>query len=452
MPAKPLSDLVANAVSCLAGGAIALVFVAFYRRESAHAVDAEPTSAPAAIASAPIVAASAGHGPAAPVKKPTQRVVLITVDALRADQPWLGYSAFETPRLTAFAKESRLYTHAYSLSNTTTPSLSSLLSARYAIELERDDCPLEGLKLDHGLPATLAAAGIHTVGVHGHAIFASNFAPKEGFETWRLIDAAGSRRSGDGAITGDEIARLAIEELGKASPDERLFLWAHFVDPHDAYVAHPETPMPKVSARSLYDGEVAFTDIQIGKVLDAIAASPAADRTVVFFAADHGEGFGEHQSFRHGYTMYDEELRVPLMIHGAGFEPARIDVPRSTIDVARTIAALFDVAPPDPWRGHSLLDDARGAEERPVMIAAPQLLSMPMRRAYVRGTKKWMADGDGYNGKVFDLAADPGEKTPIVGPDAMALRDEARRAFEAIPMKTATTCTREAFRPGTAPP
>jgi choline-sulfatase len=377
--------------------------------------------------------------PPAPATPHVENVLLLTIDTLRADQPWTGYSKASTPTMSKLADESVLYTHAYSTANTTTPSLSAILSARYATELPRDNCPLAGFDLGLGLAPFLKAQGVHTFGAHGHAIFASSFAPSAGFIDWKLVHNAQGRRAVDGAVTGEEVGALISTFLRE--PPARFFAWAHFVDPHDAYVSHVGFPPSSDPVRGLYDGEVAYVDNVIGKVLATLAASPAAGKTAVILAADHGEAFGEHGLSRHGFTVYEEEVRVPLMVRIPGVAPARIDVPRSTIDLARTVAELMALDAPAHWRGTSLLRDLEpgGAAERPVLIDTPDLMNLPPQRAVVEGSSKVILHPT--RGGAFDLGGDPRERSPRRD---LAMMAQAKARFAQFETVAPRPCSRVA--------
>lgn len=421
----------------LLAGALVLLSSACKKRAEATPVQVKPVRRPAS--------SSQVEAPPAPPKKiPVKHVLLLTVDALRADQPWSGYELAKTPRLSALAEQSVVYTQAYSLANTTTPSLNALLAARYPTELPRDNCPLAGFTVDDGLPKILAAAGIATYASHGHAIFASSFAPKEGFGSWKVITDVG--RVSDGAVTGEGIATQLLEIFAAKGEDTRSFVWAHFVDPHDAYVAHEAFPKSASPVRGLYDGEVAYTDHQIGRVLDALQERGFAESTAVILTADHGEAFNEHGTFRHGYSVYEEEIRVPLMLRLPGVSPRTIAEPRSAIDLARTIAELYDVAPPETWRGVSLVRDLEGPPApRDILVDTPELISGIARRAFLRGNKKLITEAK--KDRFFDLAADPKEEKAQLGADIEPFRDEARAVWKTLADVPSTYCTREAFKP-----
>src|SRR5688572_5639912 len=128
--------------------------------------------------------------PPQPPATPIRNVVLITVDTLRADQPWVGYQNVSTPHLSRLAAKSVVYTRAYALAHFTTASLNGLLASRYPSELSRSECDLGRYDIPESLAPTLKAAGVTTFAAHGHAIFVGDSAPRHGFDDWRVITGA----------------------------------------------------------------------------------------------------------------------------------------------------------------------------------------------------------------------------------------------------------------------
>jgi UTP--glucose-1-phosphate uridylyltransferase len=394
-------------------------------------------------AAPPIASGPPAAAPAPAADRPrVDNVVLITVDALRADQPWVGYAHVQTPNLSALAARSTVYTRAYAVSNMTTSSLSGVLAGRYPSELRRDTCALPTYTADpRWLAPTLRAAGVRTLAALGHTVFLGRYIPNDGFEEWRMSENAAARAS-DGAVTGEPIAQLAVRTLADFGDKGRFFAWTHFLDPHDKYVMHPEFPVTSTGVRAAYDTEVAFTDRVVGRVLDAIAAAPYADRTAIIVTADHGEALGEHGVQRHGFSTYDEEMRVPLIVYVPGRAPARVDAPRSTIDLAPTIAELFGVEAPEIWRGRSLVPDAlaQAPEERPVFVDIPELDQRAPGQVFIYKGQKAVFSGMG-GPRFFDLERDPGERDPLTGRAAAPALEAARSWAVTPPLVQPRRCT-----------
>src|SRR5207249_6380341 len=135
-----------------------------------------------------------------------------------------------------------------------------------------------------------------------------------------------------------------------------FFVWIHLYDPHAPY-----NPPAEFRARtnSAYDGEIAYADAQIGRVLEWLRTSTLIDRTLVVVASDHGEGLGEHGERTHGMLVYDSTLRVPLIVAAPGAQPAARGDPVSLADIAPTILRAAGMTPPSAMRGRNLLELVR---------------------------------------------------------------------------------------------
>ena len=166
-------------------------------------------------------------------------------------------------------------------------------------------------------------------------------------------------------------------------------------------------------ARDLYDGEMKFTDQHVGKLIDFVHAQEWGKRTAIIITADHGEGFGEHKMYRHGFELWDMLTHVPLLIQAPGVKPRRIDTPRSSIDLAPTILELTGTPlPADPrFQGASLVPELYGKEPEPrdVIIDLPRTSDNDRRRALIHDRYKLIAYGDDEAFALYDLVDDPGE-------------------------------------------
>jgi len=402
-----------------------------------------PSAGPSA-APAPTPFPSPAPKAAAPAPKDLN-VLLITVDALRADMPWLGYPRAIAPNLTRFAAQAVVYTHAYALSSYTSMSLGGLMSGRYPSELPRSGLATSAFGPEALMLAeVLKAGGVKTFAVHGHVYFQGDTGMSQGFDDWRVLPKITTLPAREGHVVDDKLADLFIEGLTQHGGTGRFFGWVHFMDPHFSYARHEGQPRftgsaygdagaavvpPGValgevgqSLKNLYDGEVLFTDAQVGRVLEFVEKQPWAARTAVVISADHGEAFGEHKStFEHGYTLWDVLTRVPLLVRVPGVPPARIDARRSHIDLGRTLCDLAGVAAPESFRGVSLVPELLGDRPpaRDIVIDMPYTDQAPRRRALIRGDKKIVVTETEEVPQVFDLGADPAEQNDL-GKSALA--------------------------------
>lgn len=379
----------------------------------------KPTQAP----SAADVAASASARKKLPEKP---NVMLITIDALRADVGYAGYPRKITPNIDALAAKSAIFENAYALASYTSKSLGPMLIGRYGGETHRGFLHFNRFtREDTFVSERLQRAGVRTLSVQGHWYFFKNYGFERGFD---VIDTkatpADQPIEGDRTVNGDVLSDRIIAQLDAPElADRQFFLWSHYIDAHADYIPHEGFDFGPKKARDLYDGEVAFVDHHLGRVLAALAQKPFASRTIVIITSDHGEAFGEHDFWRHGFELWEVLVRVPLVVHVPGAEPRRIKERRSLIDVAPTLLELLAVQAPAPGekdalRGKSLLPDVLGAAETPREVR-PIYMDMSAgpyndeRQGYIEGDLKLVTTG-GRPLNLFDLAKDPGENHDLL--------------------------------------
>ena len=365
-------------------------------------------------------------------------VLLITVDSLRADMPWAGYPRAIAPRLLALHAQSVSYTHAYSTSSFTSKSIPGILTGRYPSELARTGSFFtKYLTPGDFVCKALDGEGIPCVGGHAHAYFGKGQTGFEtGFRTWNLVPGIAFDYQTDPYVTSDKLTALAITTLSAAdlaSPERPFFAWFHYMDPHDLYQPHEGSPHFGKRPRDLYDEEVFWTDSWIGKLLDFVESQPWATRTAIVVSADHGEAFGEHGVTRHAHEVWEELVRVPLIIRLPGAKPRVIDRPRGHADLAPTFVELLGATTVPPLRGRSLVPELRGGEPAPrdVIVDLPEDEFNERRRALIHGPLKLIAFGKDVRFALFDLDADPKEATDLARtqPDKLA---EMRALYKQI--------------------
>jgi arylsulfatase A-like enzyme len=386
---------------------------------------------------AAVVDAGVDAGPA--IKGPFN-VLFITVDSLRADMPWAGYDRPIAPNLSALYKQSVVFTKAYSTSSYTSKSIPGFLTGHYPSELQRTgQFFTRYLEPKDFICTHLAAEEIPCVGAHAHMYFAPLSAGFEyGFESWKIVPGLTFDYEKDPYITSDKLTPIAIEQLADVAKKDRPFLaWYHYMDAHDEYKTHPESPHFGKKARDLYDEEVFFTDLWIGKLLDWVDQQPWSKKTAVILSADHGEAFGEHNDWRHAHEVYEELVRVPLFMRIPGKKPHAVDVPRAAIDIPPTIMDLLGGKDRPSMLGKTMMPEIDGAkpEERDVVVDLPEDDFNEKRRAIIHDHYKLISFGDDIRFSLFDLADDPGEKKDLwlTNPDlAKDMRERYRAANKQI--------------------
>jgi arylsulfatase A-like enzyme len=348
-------------------------------------------------------------------------VLFVTIDTLRADLGYLGNPRPVSPNLDALAQQSVVFERAYSLASYTGKSMGPLMIGKYSSELEAGFSHFNKYsKRETFVQERLKAAGVYTASVQGYWYFFQDAGFERGFD---VIDSSAAPKvasiEGDQSSNSDEQCDAALKLL--ATPElsaRRFFMWMHFVDPHAEYAPHPEHDFgPK--PRDRYDGEVAFVDQHLGRVLAALERSPFGSRTVVIVTSDHGEAFGEHGMIRHGFELWEELVRVPLLIKVPGITPRRVTARRSAIDVVPTLLDLFKVPfvarrPSDFLSGESLLPDLERPAgvpdpERPVLIDMARGPYNAERRALIVADSK-LTVSEGRVLGLYDLSADAAEK------------------------------------------
>jgi arylsulfatase A-like enzyme len=383
--------------------------------------------------------------PTRTVKLPDDmNVVLVTVDTLRADLGFMGYDKPVSPNLDKLAAQSTIFTHAYSLASYTGKSIGPMMIGKYGSETRRDWAHFNRFGEDETfLAQRLSRAGVHTMAVHANRYFGkSGFGLERGFDVVDL-SASGGKMSLEVAdeVTGDKLTDAALAQLAKPeNTSKRFFLWVHYLDPHADYVRHEDTSTFGKGGRALYDGEVAFVDRQIGRLLEAIGKAPWGAKTAIVMTSDHGEAFGEHGMWRHGQDLWEPLVHVPLVMHVPGLAPSRVETRRSLIDLVPTVMDLFRLDPPSPPRdgtadwvdGASLLPDVLLGEgekpaERDVMIDMPGGPFNDPRRALIHGDMKLIISNNSSYA-LFDLAKDPDEHEDLWKDEAVRKPMEERYA------------------------
>jgi len=389
-------------------------------------------------------------------------VVLVVIDTLRADRIHAERNGVPVmPRLAALAREGRMFTHAISPASWTRPAVSSLLTGQYVgthgvVYGVSEDA--DGGVFAHTinprwplLAETLAAAGYETAAVvtNGHLQPGAEF--EQGYPAERYIF--------EDDVPAGRVNELAERLLRNARAP--FFHYLHYMDPHAPYTAPPEHvdafgPLPAVSDsdqaaldpenhirvisdralvqlgqrkeplfaplsdagreayRHQYDAECRYVDEQAAAMIERIRKDHPD--TLFLITADHGEEFWEHDSLGHGLTLFEEQIRVPLIVLGPGVAPGVVDEVVETVGIYKTILAYLGLAEPLPLRGGDLRAAQPGNGEAYSMTRGPSMDYPVDLDAALRGSGKGIRDNGRGSVAVYDLAADPAEQHPA--PDA----------------------------------
>lgn len=457
----------------------------------------------------------AAEAPKEPGVVTRPNVMIISLDSLRADHVrHAGYKRETSPTIDRLAAEGVAFRNAVSTTSWTLPSHAALFTAlpntiHGCDHYTRMLAPERLTLAEH-----MAANGYQTAGFYSGPFLHPVFGVAQGFDTYTNCGSEASYSdfdigsadasekphlpSKDGIVAAHQVAHADITSprivervnawLDERDADRPFFLFIHMWDPHYEYIPpapfdsrfgeaydgaadftefwRTPTPSRRYTARDvqhlrdLYDGEIAWTDAHIQKLLDALAAHAALDNTLVVITADHGEQFLEHGRLGHHYSLFDEETRVPLVMWGPGVIPAKRSVAQQVtlMDIAPTVLELTRQPAMPSVFGRSLrwlwetdnvesLDDARAT----VMVLHSGKLDAqgaPDTTTWAVRTNRWkrvitLPHGDNA---LFHLTSDPGETKN-------ALRSDDRLAREADGVFAAMMRRLEALRmahPGAA--
>jgi arylsulfatase A-like enzyme len=389
----------------------------------------------------------ADAAPVRPAAKPPANalwkgnLLVVTIDAFRGDR--LGVAGYRrggkslTPNLDALAARGAYFPRVWSQAPNTPRSFPAILTSRTPSGIAFDKPGVNYPNLlpsNHTLFEGLAAAGLSPIGIFSHFYFTADRGISKAFVEWSN-DGAGTIAESNKDVASPRIVPRVIARLRQAAAKhERFALWTHLFEPHSSYMTHKEFPTSLSGVAGLeekYDYEIAFADLWVGKLFAAVEELGLADDTAIVVMADHGEAWGEHKVYFHGQDLFDEQLRVPLVISIPGRAPKRIDDRVALVDVAPTLIELVGGAPPASMRGHSLLPLLLGEPRAPQPIVSELLpaTAWPHHAVMmVDGHHKIIHRVSDRRWELYDLDADPREQKNLADVNASRATFEALRA------------------------
>jgi arylsulfatase A-like enzyme/tetratricopeptide (TPR) repeat protein len=387
------------------------------------------------------VVAAAGTALLVARPRPRPNVLLVTIDTLRADRlGCYGYSAAATPVLDALAARGVRFTTAIAHAPLTAPSHASILTGLLPLgHGVRDNGSFALPPSGTTLAEAFRDAGYCTAAFVSGFPLDHRFGFARGFDTYddRLLRGRASRQAPYVERTAAEVTRAAVDWIrGAQAP---WFAWVHYFDPHAPY--EPPGDLAARFAGSPYDGEIAFVDRELGRLLDAAQATS----TLVLVTSDHGESLGEHGEATHGVFVYDATLRVPWVMAGPGIPRGRVSpVVARGIDVAPTLLDYAGLRVPPALPGRPLRPAADGREMEDAPAYAESLfcrLNLGWAALHAWRTARWKLV-EAPRPELYDLGSDPGESRDVSASraeDAQALRSALRWALEAQPPEASST-------------
>lgn len=344
-------------------------------------------------------------------------ILLVTIDALRADHVGAyGYSRPTTPNLDQLAREGVVLEQAYTATPHTSYAIVSLMTGKYMRPLL-----LQGAGTDSDTWASLLRTyGYRTAGFFPPAVF---FIDTPRFESFQKNSLGFEYVKVEFAEGETRIAQVS-DYIAKAPPETPLFIWVHLFGPHEPYVAHPAYPFGDRDI-DRYDSEIAESDATLGAIVKRFRAS--RPKGVVFVSADHGEEFGEHGGRYHGTTVYEEQLRVPLVVSAPGLLAARrVREVVSTIDLLPTVLSGLAIPRPPRLRGRDLGPLLTGKRAEEAGLAHGEAEDQAL---LARGDSRLICARRIGACKLYDLSEDPGQTVDVSATQSAqfeALRAELR--------------------------
>lgn len=383
-------------------------------------------------------------------------VILIGVDTLRADRlSCYGYTEGTSPQIDALAADGVRYSRMFAQSSWTKPSFATIFTSLYP---SSHTAIYKNSRLPQGvitIAEILQLAGYSTGGFANNINIAPSFSYDQGFDSYIFLEPGyplGASAASSQLAFYQLLRRVYVKVAGSRvvvehyyqdaetvtdnalawledHQDDRFFLFLHYMDPHDPYMAHPyngigyarakdQNPDPALAPTfsTLYDGEVAYLDEHLGALFSWLKAAGLYDEALIVFTADHGEEFQEHGGWWHGQTLYGEQIDVPLIIKFPGGEGAGTvaeEFARS-LDIAPTIVDLAGLPIPEAWQGRTLW----GNSEAPLWVFAEEDHEGNALQAIVREDYKLILANEGNPRglpleALFDLSVDPEEQNNL---------------------------------------
>jgi arylsulfatase A-like enzyme/HEAT repeat protein len=364
-----------------------------------------PRSQPMASAVSPLPAAASG-----PLALPAHSgidlrgrdVLVITIDALRADRlKAYGGRANVTPVLDALASESVVFTRAYTQTPHTSYAIGSLLTGKYL----RPVLSLPQAPREHAtLPRLLRRYGYRTAGFYPPAVF---FVDEERFSALSE-DHFGFEYVKEMFAKAPERVSQLEDYMAQADPKHSVLAWVHLFEPHEPYERHAEHDRGE-EPEQRYDSEVLASDAAVADLIRVFRAK--RPNATVIVSADHGEEFGDHGGYHHGTTLFEEQVRVPLLWSSPGqATPRVVEAPVELIDIVPTLLASLGIPRDVRMLGDDLSGVLAGA-------AAPASLrafaSIEEQRMWTNGRWKAICENEDGRCRLFDLSIDPGERRDL---------------------------------------
>jgi hypothetical protein len=347
--------------------------------------------------------------PGGPVRRGSaegMNVLWIMIDTLRADHVgFYGYGRDTTPHFDALARQSLVFRNTFSQYPYTNFSVLSFWHSRFFPKPDTEELPLLGESLREKGYQTAWITPIDGV-----------IPMSEDFQEMELLDRA----------EAPKITERALERLSEFG-DSKFLLWVHYFEPHLSYDTEGEAyHYYGDEKKDLYDGAVRMVDNELEKLFQALREKGLDRNTLIVIHADHGQEHYERGSWTHAFTVYNEMLHVPLLIHVPGAPPGNFDAPVRLVDLLPTLYDLLGLDSASLFEGKSLLSVVNGGEEKSRLVFARRDEHFEAAR---RDNWKLIEALQSGVLELYNLSEDPGEKTSKIA-DQPEVRDSLKTLLQ----------------------
>lgn len=364
-------------------------------------------------------------------------VLLLTIDTVRYDHTTFGGYATgpkrrdTTPRLAELVKRSTSFTWTMAPSAGTMASIPAIITSKYfhsGIALDESNpkgTPPRIKPENTTLPEIMKRAGYHTGVIASHDWW-NDWGMEQGVDDYdnSIGKVPDAYRVAADKVTDHILAWVTQQQSRK------WFLWAHYIDPHGRYVAHPDVVDYGSKDEDLYDAELKWTDQEVGRLLDELRRLPSSENTIIVITSDHGESMAEHNVplGTHGIALYRELLHVPMIFYIPDNAAREIGGTVSNLDIVPTLAELCGIDVRDlSFEGRSLVTQLfTGRADHDRVVFAETNAPGKQRAAITEAWKLiYYINTNVY--ELFDLAADPWEHNNVApsNPPALATMQQA---------------------------
>ncbi len=363
----------------------------------------------------PLLSSSQGDFPVFP----NTNVLLISVDALRADKLGIygNKKRILSPNLDSWSKKSGIvFERAYCTAPHSSYSISSIHTGRFI----HDDVRLKRKIEFPTLPDILRENNFITYGLFTKGIF---FTEGDSVAHYRSNNF-GIEHVFGGAPRPDELTDRVIAEIDRSilKNQSPFFIWAHYFNVHEPYLSTVFGNSPE----DRYDGEILEADREIGRLLD-YANAKLKDDLLIIFTSDHGEEFKEHGGYYHGSSLYDEQIRVPLIFQIPGVNPRIIHHPVSNASISPTLLHLLGLSPASSMISNDLRPLIFGSDD--IITESPVFSSVVNQHMVLKLPFKLIIDPSIGRFELFNIEYDPAEKINLFD-NRKDIADELRSEIE----------------------